>query len=119
MQYGKNCDGAVCRENINTGWLVRTGSATEVTLQLALEGRLGTWHMEKGKGGFRAEKTTPGTSSKRGDSVRWEKHVPGVLFHPSVNLENISLKPENLFINHAWVLLFICILKMREVYFLN
>lgn len=34
----------LCREEgkINTGWLVRKGPIAEVTLELALEGRLGT-----------------------------------------------------------------------------
>lgn len=52
-------------------------------------------------------------------SVLWKEYVPWVSVHQSVNCENIRLKPENLFINHTWILLLICILKMRKVYFLD
>lgn len=31
----------------------------------------------------------------------------------AVNFENIPLKPENLFINHTWLPLLICVLKIR------
>lgn len=52
-------------------------------------------------------------------SVLCKECVPWVSVHQSVNCENIRLKPENLFINHTWILLSICILKMRKVYFLE
>ena len=48
----------LCREEgkINTGWLVRKGSIAEVTLELALEGRLGTNILRREKEDFVQEK---------------------------------------------------------------
>ena len=63
---------------IHTGWLVGKGSITEVTCELALEGRLGICETEKEERGFHAEGTTRGTRSERDHGALREEYVPGV-----------------------------------------